>query len=295
MTQTTDGAMEPKNILIFLHIPKTAGTTLRSILDREYGRKRTFLIDGDNSPKSIPEHIPVESLQKITLVSGGHLFFGIHRSIPSPSTYFTILREPVSRVVSHYYHVLGTKWHRLHELVTSRRMSLEDYVTSGISAEVDNGQTRQLTGAYDLPFGQCAESLLAQAIVNMDRHFSFVGLTESFDESVIRMRDMFGWRKRPLYVTRLRNKTRPPIAAIPDKTIAIIREQNDLDCRLYDHVKLHFQRTGSPDVIREIRKFQRVNLLYGALKKSIAFQNSIHRPIAKKLETFLKSRINGPS
>ena len=41
--------------IIFLHIPKAAGTTFNTILDREYGEKATFIIDGDNPGKSIAE------------------------------------------------------------------------------------------------------------------------------------------------------------------------------------------------------------------------------------------------
>ncbi len=257
--------MELGKVVIFLHIPKTAGTTLNSILDREYGKKATFIIDVDNPGKSIAElaRMPNESRRRILLLRNWHIPFGVHQHIPSPSTYITVLREPVNRLVSHYYHVSRTKDHYLHELVTSRRMSLHDYVTSGISTELDNDQTRMLAGAGDsIPFGQCAESLLTEAIDNIDRYFSFAGVTEYFDESLIHMHGILGWRKRPLYVRENRSKNKPPLMAIPDRTIAAIKQHNELDCRLYEHVKSQLEGTRSPAVIREIKKFQSFNLLY---------------------------------
>ena len=108
--------------------------------------------------------------------------------------------------------------------------------------------------------------MLTQAIENIDRYFSFVGLSEHFDESLIRMRAALGWRKPLLYVVSNRNKKRPTTDMIPDETIAIIKRQNELDCRLYDHVKSQFEGTRSASVIRETRRFKRINLLYRLLR-----------------------------
>ncbi|MGC8494098.1 MAG: sulfotransferase family 2 domain-containing protein [Syntrophobacteraceae bacterium] len=283
--------MEPTNILIFLHIPKTAGITLESIFKREYGKKRTIAIDKGNFEKALSElgNETLGSRQKSILINARHSAFGIHRLIPSPSTYITILRDPITRVVSYYYYLLAQKDNSMRDIVVSRHMSLEEFVTSGITFNTDNGQTRQLAGAYDVPFGQCTDGLLSQALDNIDNHFSFVGLTESFDHSLIRMREIYGWRKHPVYIKRNKNKKKPFLTTIPDRTIEIIREHNDLDCRLYDYVKSSFEKTGSVELTDKIRHFQRIKWVYCAIKKPIALQNSLHRPIVKKLETFIKS------
>ncbi|MGC9195589.1 MAG: sulfotransferase family 2 domain-containing protein [Syntrophobacteraceae bacterium] len=283
--------MEMQKVLIFLHIPKTGGTTLKSILDREYGRNHTVSM-GIEISSCIPElaAIRIESRREIQVLRG-HFFFGIHELLPSPYQYITILRDPVRRAISHYYHVLGTKWHPLHELVVSRGLSLEDYVTSGVCPQMDNGQTRQLAGVEGIPFGKCSERLLDDAIANMNRHFAFVGLTEAFDESLIQMSDILGWKKRPVYVQRLKNKNKPSLKNISDKTKERIMAQNDLDYRLMDYAKIKFNKNVSPEVIRKTIKFQRINTLYQALKKIIALQNSIHRPIVKKVEEIIKSTL----
>ncbi len=283
--------MEPSNILIYLHIPKTAGTTLNSILKREYGKKRTITIDQADFQKSVSElgESTLKSRRKGMLINVEHSAFGIHRSISCPSTYVTILRDPIARVISHYYYVRAVKDNSLHDFIESRHMSLEEFVTSGLTRETDNGQIRQLTDAYDVPFGQCTDTLLNQAIDNINNHFSFVGLTEFFDQSLISMCELYGWRKYPVYVKRLRNKNKPIVSAIPDRTIEIIRKQNDLDCRLYYYVKSGFGKICSPEFIGKTKRFQRINLVYCAIKKPIALQNSLHRPIVKKLETFIKS------
>jgi len=41
-------------------------------------------------------------------VISGHLYFGIHREIPRPTAYFTMLRDRVDRILSNYYYVLHT-------------------------------------------------------------------------------------------------------------------------------------------------------------------------------------------
>jgi hypothetical protein len=133
--------------------------------------------------------------------------------------------------------------------------------------------------------------LLDDALANIDKYFAFVGLTEAFDESLVNMNAILGWKKRPVYVQRLKNKNRPSLKTISDKTIERIRAQNDLDCRLLDHVRVKFKKSASPEVVRNTIKFQRINRFYQAYKKIIALQNSIHRPIVKRVEKIIKSNL----
>jgi len=171
--------------LIFLHIPKTGGSTLRNLIKRNYKGQPIFSIDGRRARKSIEafKKLP-EAQRKSFKVLQRHMLFGLHEFLSSPSTYITMLRDPIERIISHYYYVLRDPEHYpyLYKKVKSQNMSLnislKDYVISGISTELDNGQTRLLSGMKNVDFGCCPREMLEIAKKNLREHFAVIGLME---------------------------------------------------------------------------------------------------------------------
>src|SRR5438874_1730089 len=98
-------------VLLFLHIPKTGGSTLSKILERQYPRAQTLTLDDQKIAQF--KTLPVAERGRYCLVKG-HLHFGLHHFIPRPSTYITLLREPVERVLSFYHYARSTPDHYLY-------------------------------------------------------------------------------------------------------------------------------------------------------------------------------------
>jgi hypothetical protein len=220
--------------LIFLHIPKAAGTTLHRIIDRQYDPSAVYTIDGARVRDSLDafKKLPSDIRNRIKIIKG-HMSFGLHCHLPQPCTYFTMLRHPVDRVISHYYFVLEHPDHYLHQRVTSNSMTLADYVDAGVSKELDNGQTRSLSGVGGtLPFGSCDSATLEMALENLNRHFSVVGLTERFDESLLLFKRAFGWRN-VFYVRQNVGRMRPGIEQVSKEALHAITKHNALDRELY--------------------------------------------------------------
>ena len=153
--------------MVFIHIPKAAGTSLRAILFSQHEKDRIFTIY-KNAAERVEEFkvLPEERRHHFTLVAG-HMPFGIHEYFPE-STYVTMLRRPVDRVVSHYYYALKNPDHYLHD--QARKMSLKEYVSAGLSGELDNGQVRQLADRGDEHYGNCGRDMLDLAKTNLARH-----------------------------------------------------------------------------------------------------------------------------
>lgn len=260
--------MRAQNTVIFLHIPKAAGSTLNYVLTREYSREETFGMDNTRIKESIERLVglPQSDRRKIRILRG-HMPFGLHRHLPSPAAYVTILREPVSRMISHYHYVLATKAHYLHEEVVSKRMSLHDYVVSGISEELDNGQTRLLAGYIDeIPVGECTDELLDLAIENIENHFLVVGISERFDETLLRMYGALEWRRTPFYVRQNENKQRHALKSVLPETVDAIRERNRLDCKLYEHAKTRFENSRYLTDAEDLSKFRKLNRIYQRIR-----------------------------
>lgn len=252
--------------LIFLHIPKAAGTTLHRIIDRLYKQTTVFTIDGARVQESICQFKKLPEAQREEIrVLKGHMHFGLHEYLPRPSTYITILRNPVDRVISNYYYVLRTPAHRLYHEVKSKRMTLKDYVRSRMNPELDNGQTRLLSGVEGRAFGECSTEMLEIAKKNLQQFFSVAGLSERFDETLILLKRTFRWRT-PFYIKANVTRNRHLTEDFSKDTLNLIEKYNELDIDLYRYTKKMFKELISqqtPGYERELKAFEVLNKVYG--------------------------------
>ncbi|MCA9921181.1 MAG: sulfotransferase family 2 domain-containing protein [Anaerolineales bacterium] len=274
-----------KNTTIFLHIPKSAGQTLFQILDREYKRSNIYTFQGGRRrlAASIEEfkQLPSAERNRYHLLRG-HVSFGVHHLVEQPFTYVTILRDPIARIVSHYNYVLRTPAHALHDLATSSGMDIARYVSSGISTELNNGQVRMIAGVgSSVPFGECNESHFAKAISNLETHFSVVGLTDRFDETILLMHQNLYWRKLPYYTKRNVTKQRTDVMRLTAVTINLIRQYNALDCRLYDYAVQKFEEAVIRLPLGLQQRFQRLNSAYYPYGRTMFKVNSWLRVLYK--------------
>jgi hypothetical protein len=254
-----------QSTVIFLHIGKTGGTTLRKIIYRNYPRSEVLLVRARGRPReetladftTLPE---AERARPRLIV--GHTVFGLHELVPRPATYITMVRKPTSLALSQFAFVQRRAGHRHHQLVTSNGMSLEEYLDAGISMEMDNGQTRAIAGDLDTPYGQVTEQHLERAKENLDRHFAVAGLTERFDESLIMLKLTLGWHR--IHYVRANVSPRSARPAVPPATLRRLEEQNRFDVELYRYVNERFDRAAAefPTFRREAARFERTNRLY---------------------------------
>jgi hypothetical protein len=281
--------MGAKPLLIFLHIPKTAGTTFNRIIDREYGTSSVFSLYEPRAREAMAELLEMSEAQRSSIrVLRGHEFFGMHEFFRPPAIYFTMLREPVDRIVSHYYYVRRASKHRFHRTVTSQNMSLEEYICRGRSKELDNGQVRLLAGhkANDhFDFGQCSEEILEIAKSNLQKHFAVAGLTERFDETLILLRRSLRWRRFPFYIRQNTTKNRLLKDSLSTEALNVIKKYNELDVRLYEYVRERFDESigyQGADFRRELRRFHIMNGCYQEAHAKFRYITSKVRTLTKK-------------
>ena len=228
--------------LLFLHIPKTAGVSLRTIIEAEYPPADVYSrydLRHEELVASLQE-MPPDRASAIRVVLG-HYLYGIHEYLPGESTYITVLRDPVDRMISHYHYVLCTPDHYLYEAVTTQKMSLLEYATTGLSAELINGQARVLAGPG---YQDCSDaSVLEQAKDHLANQCAVVGLTREFAETVRRMQRVFGWSDCTVPRANV-NTQRPPLEAVPEAIRQQIAETNRLDMELYQFAEDLFCRQG---------------------------------------------------
>lgn len=248
-------ALEPKRpeLLLFLHIPKAGGSTLKTILDREYAGRRTWTVNWPTGD----DVAALEDQAAIELIEG-HFGFGLHRQFPQEATYITLVRDPVDRVVSHFDYVRRETVHPLHRRVVEDSLSLAQYVEAGLSDELENGQVRLLSEL----------GLLDDAKRNLLEFFPVAGVTERFDESLLLFRRAFGWRL-PLYAP-VNTTDRRDRSAVDPATRELILERNGQDAELYafvvERLDAAIEALGS-DFRRALRRFRRINAPVGSVAR----------------------------
>ena len=261
--------------LIFLHIPKAAGTTMNDIIERQFPQGTVFTVDGARVRESVDEfkNLPEEERRRVRCLKG-HIPFGLHEYLPHPTTYITVLRNPVDRIISHYYYVLRTPHHYLYNTVTAGNMRLRDYVSSGISPELMNGQTKTVSGlgkADMIVREYSSADLLEEAKRTLQDHFVSVGLVERFDETLVLFQRLLGWQNI-FYVRRNVTKKHPSQQEIAKTTVEVIERENELDMALYEFAKQMFEkqiREQPSSFEREVQAFQRANKVWGPIWRGI--------------------------
>jgi hypothetical protein len=262
---------EPPRNIIFLHVPKAAGSTLRQILLRQYREEETYRVSTDPSVQASIEQfrdLLPEERKSVRCVTG-HGTFGLHKDLFGSTEYITLLRDPVERVISNYYYVRRSPGHRCYDDVVGQQMSLRDYVSSEINPQLENGMTRVVSGAnWKAPDADT----LVQAKENLREHFGVVGTVERFDETVVLLRKRYGWI-RIGYRKRNVASSRPTRREIPNETRRLIEENNRLDAQLYRHASSRLQEAlagvGNIDAkLRHLRFRCQVRTMYAQTRRA---------------------------
>ena len=239
--------------IIFLHVPKSAGTTLNRLIEWEYPLLAMYTVDPVLFRWSRERlwRLPKRRLKRFRVFKG-HMKFGLHEVLPQPATYITVLRDPIDRMISAFYFMHTYKWHPNYWKFRREGWTLEDFVKRWRKA---NLQTKMIAGAdYD---ALCTAETLAKAKENL-QYFSVVGLTERFEESLALMKMRFGW-KLESYSSFNVTRTRPKKRDLPQSTLDLIAERNRFDIELYECVAKIFEEAinqNAAEVGRVVRELE---------------------------------------
>jgi hypothetical protein len=165
----------------------------------------------------------------------GHMLFGLHEILPQPSTYITVLRDPVERVLSAFYFMRSYKLHPLYWKFRHENWTIEDFVQRSTR---DNVQCKIIAGAdYHAP---CTGEVLEMAIEHLNQYFGVVGLSERLEESLALMKLRFGWQLKS-YASFNVTRSRPKKGDLSRTTLDLIAEKNSFDIALYQHAAGMFE------------------------------------------------------
>jgi sulfotransferase famil protein len=290
--------LTPPDVLIFLRLPKTGGNTMDQVLEHclpgqwfyphELVVPSALLIRPTEGVAERFRQLTVEQQQSIRCLIGTHVAMDVDTIFERPSKFFTIVRHPVDRVISSFFHN-RTESHLI-SYPFIKDLSLEQYLESGIGLDADNHQVRVLSGCPELdapwdPQGRRISALpvearhLEMAKHNIEQRFVAAAALEQFTALIWFLKRLYGWPLRRVIFRRhnenagrktATDEGRPPIERVSKATRQQLTEMNRYDVELYEWVRERFAqqiRPLEPNFSREVRRFEMLNAaaqkLYG--------------------------------
>jgi hypothetical protein len=264
-------AVSARPVLAFVHINKTAGTTLRFILRSSYGARHCDVEPWHGRWEDPP--FSADDLQRVRKLYPGLASIAGHRVFGYPDLeagsddvrYLTILREPIAMCASRFQYQ--------HDYRGKRELVFEEWIERDW---VRNAQTQRVAGTSDPN----------EAIEIIERKEMFVGLTERFDESIVMLKAMrapdLDIRYSPVNVAKSSTIAKDLLADPAKHEMIVAANQADIELYRYAREELYprLQREFGPTLDQTVaqaatasRKFNRWNLGMCWLK-----QHAVHRP-----------------
>lgn len=246
--------------LFFLHIPKTAGTTLNAILDDNFDPATTLNLYTDEQRRRFRD-TTYDDLARYDLVRG-HVFISNYKDIldgPLPFDVFTFLRDPVDRVVSEYWFLKSWPKSHIYIFMNENDISLAEYVTSDrpeLRMRGRNAMVNSLSGVG----ASSLEEGVEMAWHHLRERFIAFGLLERFDESVLLLNKQLDLGR--CFYERQNVRSQRVHRPISKADVELVQEYNQADIALYEKAYAEFDRRVEEQGAAfraELRLFLKIN------------------------------------
>jgi hypothetical protein len=204
--------------LIFLHVPKTGGSTLNHVVDWNY--ERVYRMQYYHQ---IADFVALPAAQKrqYDCLRNG-FYYGIHEHLPQQATYIAMLRHPIDRFVSAYYYTMAR---RRREGLPDPDASMEQLLEQEpFQAHMQLSLLRGAASIDEALHTPLQAGDVGRAQQHIEDHFALAGVLDYYDQSLLLMQRKLGW-SRVFYSRRnTRRAATPPLPATLQRELEAICE-----------------------------------------------------------------------
>ncbi len=224
-----------KSSNIFIHIPKTGGTTINTAMKNSYWQ---------TEPDFNYRHIMPNTRES----NAGDIFDPRNIKKYSDFHLFMMMRDPIDRTASEYYFIRERK--TFMELISKKPIDFRKYINS---TQTQNGVVNFLKGRPFFSTIPSTDKDLEDIIECIDKIPIKTGLFEYFDASLnfFSCDSDLQWKKN-VEVKRM-TFVRPKKEEIENELSSLILEKNKLDKELYDYCYSNFKKKHNQNLSANIK------------------------------------------
>ena len=241
----------PNQRVVFIHIQKTAGTSIVAALKNQAGTRLPSHGDFESSPHLFREE------DRFIL---GHFGFNKTLGIPAPKFCFTFLRDPIDRIISHYYSLRNEARNEHPYFQMARAMDLETFLACEepvVRHHIDNVQTWTFVadcwGAERARRKHLSRAELLEIAKANLATLDFIGFQESYRHDSELLFLMLGFDAPVGNVAINKTANRPRREDLPASTLRLLAPLVELDNEIYQHALELRERRGMPAPPRKQR------------------------------------------
>ena len=213
-----------KKDTIFIHIPKTGGTTINTAINDSFWQTEVGFFY---------RHIQLKEGKKS---NAGDIFDPKNFEQYKKYNILMMLRHPIDRVTSEYHFIKERK--NFMELLKKKPNDFKDYINN---YQTQNGVVNFLMGRQFFGTRKASEEDLEQIIEAIETIPIHVGIFEDFTSSLQYFSEVsdIKWKKE-IEVKRI-TFNRPKVDELTDELKSLILENNQLDLKLYEYCLKKFE------------------------------------------------------
>ncbi len=232
--------------LVYIHIPKCAGSTVRNLMVRNFGQRLERFYT-DRRGEFLPDD---EMLALVSAMRPDKLALSGHDLRPLPSDvaarhgidYFTFLRDPLKRAISLYHY---------ERKITRKKMP--DHISQAPFEEYLRERPKYDRAISNWQVHNLSEAGIYEAAREALESFLVVGLVEAFDESLILLREAVHWRRLRIGYRKANVSEQKVVSldTLPPPVRRALEELNEEDLRLHAYARRRLRRE-----LREVRRLR---------------------------------------
>jgi len=205
--------------ILFIHIPKTAGSSFRKAAEAYFAPQKTYFDYGEKSPETHPKILEFDYQKQDRFTAGSHIethaqFVSGHINYHKYAPFFmakniiTFLRDPAQQIRSHFEHYV-----RHHNYKNTFEIFIQE-------KRFCNLQSRMLKG---LPIAA----------------YGFIGITEEYNTSIELINTYYKINIHPLSLNKNESKKEEKYQ-FTDTELILIEQHNKDDIQLYSEAYKRF-------------------------------------------------------
>jgi len=221
--------------LIFIHIPKTAGTSIQFALANCVDLKYSVLLQKEIKTKNIF----YEKINSFQAISGHFSFSDLKPNLTNQRkhVFITLLRDPFERIWSLYNYIKKTPHHYVYNLIPNidtidfysfinRFLEIENNLIKNNFSEIKNTSHSMLT---------TNNLSIEESIKFIEAHFTIIGITEKITIFEKKLNILLANYTTPFNLKKINATKDKTSISLDNKSANLIQDLNQLDLKIYDY------------------------------------------------------------